>query len=129
MFILKNLFIFLSLMMMFVLAACGGNKYNDAIDDVINQYKEYKGDDTRINVSRANSIVRVYDGGKYIQFAFYMPDDSSRELTTFKYYEKLGDEYKEMSDMPGNGENDRLGLSKKTPDYEEAKGKETKLKE
>lgn len=127
MFILKNLFIFLSLM--FVLTACGGNKYNDAIDDVINQYKEYKGDDTRINVSRANSIVRVYDGGKYIQFAFYMPDDSSRELTTFKYYEKLGDEYKEMSDMPGNGENDRLGLSKKTPDYEEAKGKETKLEE
>ncbi|CUB31560.1 DUF4467 domain-containing protein [Bacillus inaquosorum] len=126
---MKNLFIFLSLMMMFVLTACGGNKYNDAIDDVINQYKEYKGDDTRINVSRANSIVRVYDGGKYIQFAFYMPDDSSRELTTFKYYEKLGDEYKEMSDMPGNGENDRLGLSKKTPDYEEAKGKETKLEE
>ncbi|MCY8493180.1 cystatin-like fold lipoprotein [Bacillus inaquosorum] len=124
---MKNLFIFLSLM--FVLTACGGNKYNDAIDDVINQYKEYKGDDTRINVSRANSIVRVYDGGKYIQFAFYMPDDSSRELTTFKYYEKLGDEYKEMSDMPGNGENDRLGLSKKTPDYEEAKGKETKLEE
>ncbi|PAC95405.1 cystatin-like fold lipoprotein [Bacillus paralicheniformis] len=126
---MKNLFIFLSLMMMFVLTACGGNKYNDAIDDVINQYKEYKGDDTRIKVSRANSIVRVYDGGKYIQFAFYMPDDSSRELTTFKYYEKLGDEYKEMSDMPGNGENDRLGLSKKTPDYEEAKGKETKLEE
>ncbi|MCA0102969.1 cystatin-like fold lipoprotein [Bacillus velezensis] len=126
---MKNLFIFLSLMMMFVLTACGGNKYNDAIDDVINQYKEYKGDDTRINVSRANSIVRVYDGGKYIQFAFYMPDDSSRELTTFKYYEKLGNEYKEMSDMPGNGENDRLGLSKKTPDYEEAKGKETKLEE
>lgn len=28
-----------------------------------------------------------------------------------------------------NGENDRLGLSKKTPDYEEAKGKETKLEE
>ncbi|MEC1549881.1 cystatin-like fold lipoprotein [Bacillus rugosus] len=126
---MKNLFIFLSLIMMFVLTACGGNKYDDAIDDVINQYKEYKGDDTRINVSRANSIVRVYDEGKYNQFAFYMPDDSSRELTTFKYYEKLGDEYKEMSDMPGNGENDRLGLSKKTPDYEEAKGKKTKLEE
>lgn len=30
--------------------------------------------------------------------------------------------------MPGNGENDRLGLSKKIPDYEEAKGEETKLK-
>lgn len=58
-----------------------------------------------------------------------MPDDSSRELTTFKCYEKLGDEYKEMSDMPGNGENDRLGLSKKTLDYEEAKGKAAKLEE
>ncbi|MEG7379703.1 cystatin-like fold lipoprotein [Bacillus subtilis] len=126
---MKNLFILLSLMMMFFLTACGGNKYDDTIDNVTNQYKEYKGDDTRVNVSRANSIVRVYDGGKYIQFAFYMPDDSSRELTTFKYYEKLGDEYIEMSDMPGNGENDRLGLSKKTPDYEEAKGKKTKLEE
>lgn len=58
-----------------------------------------------------------------------MPHDSSRELTTFKCYEKLGDEYKEMSDMPGNGENDRLGLSKKTLDYEEPKGKEAKLEE
>lgn len=27
------------------------------------------------------------------------------------------------------GENDRLGLSKKTPDYEEAKDKETELEE
>lgn len=34
-----------------------------------------------------------------------------------------------MDSMPGNGENDRLGLSKKTPDYEEAKGEETKLEE
>ncbi len=31
--------------------------------------------------------------------------------------------------MPMNDENDRLGLSRKTPDYEEAKGKETKLEE
>lgn len=29
--------------------------------------------------------------------------------------------------MPMNGENERLGLSKKTPDYEEAKDEETKL--
>lgn len=29
--------------------------------------------------------------------------------------------------MPGSGENDRLGLDRKTPDYEEDKGKETKL--
>lgn len=31
--------------------------------------------------------------------------------------------------MPMNGENDRLGLSKKTPDYEEVKDEETKLEE
>lgn len=31
--------------------------------------------------------------------------------------------------MSRTGENDRLGLSKKTPDYEEARGKETKLEE
>ncbi|MBL6010708.1 hypothetical protein JNA71_20450 [Bacillus halotolerans] len=35
------------------------------------------------------------------------------------YFEKLGDKYEEMGGMPGNGENDRLGLSKKTIDYEE----------
>lgn len=58
-----------------------------------------------------------------------MPDNSSRELTTFKYYEKFGDKYEKMTDMPGNGENDRLGLSKKTPDYEEVKGEETELEE
>jgi len=34
-----------------------------------------------------------------------------------------------MDGMPMNDENDRLGLSRKTPDYGEAKGKETKLEE
>lgn len=29
--------------------------------------------------------------------------------------------------MPGDGKRDRLGLDRKTPDYEEVKGKETKL--
>ncbi|WP_326970231.1 hypothetical protein [Bacillus atrophaeus] len=38
---------------------------------------------------------------------------------------KLDDEYKRLEVMPITGENDCLGLSKKTPDYEEAKGKET----
>lgn len=31
--------------------------------------------------------------------------------------------------MPGDGDGDRLGLYKKTPGYEEVKGKETKLEE
>ncbi|UQZ49010.1 DUF4467 domain-containing protein [Bacillus sp. PK3-037] len=126
---MKNLFIFLNLMMMFVLTACGGNKYDESIDDVISQYKEYKGNDTEISIKRENAVVKVFDGGKYIQLAFYMPKGSSRELTTYKYYEKLGDKYEKMTGMPGNGENDRLGLSKKTPDYEEVKGEETKLEE
>jgi len=34
-----------------------------------------------------------------------------------------------MSDMPGSGEGDRLGLDMKKADYEEVKGKETKLEE
>lgn len=51
------------------------------------------------------------------------------ELTSYDYYEKLGDSYEEMSDMPGSGEGDRLGLDIKTPDYEEVKGNETKLEE
>ncbi|MDQ1852703.1 cystatin-like fold lipoprotein [Bacillus stercoris] len=125
---MKNLFIFLSLMMMFVLTACGGNKYDDAIDEVINQYKE-KQDDSDPIYKRDNALVRVYDGGKYIQFAFYLPKDSFRELTSYTYYEKVGYKYQEMDDMPMNGENDRLGLSRKTPDYEEAKGEKTKLEE
>lgn len=118
----KKFFIFLSLIMILVLSACGGNKYDKAIDDVISQYKDYKGKDTRINVSRDNSVVRVYDEGKYIQIAFYMPDDSFRKLTGFKYYEKIGDSYERMSHMPASGEGDRLGLDEKKPDYEEVKG-------
>ncbi|MDN4184931.1 DUF4467 domain-containing protein [Bacillus subtilis] len=128
MFILKNLLIFLSLIMMIVLTACGGNKYDGAIDDVINQYKE-KQDDSDPIYRRDNALIRVYDEGKYIQFAFYLPKDSFRELTSYTYYEKVGDKYQEMDGMPMNGDNDRLGLSKKTPDYEEAKGEETKLEE
>ncbi|WP_433961320.1 cystatin-like fold lipoprotein [Bacillus cabrialesii] len=128
---MKNLFIFLSLIMMFVLTACGGNKYDDAIDEVIGlekkKDKEY-GFDTE-GMERENALIRVYDGGKYIQVAFYLPEDHSRELSPYDYFEKLGDKYEEMDSMPGNGENDRLGLSKKTPDYEEVKGKETKLEE
>ncbi|MFL6979855.1 cystatin-like fold lipoprotein [Bacillus inaquosorum] len=131
MFILKNLFIFLSLMMMFVLTACGGNKYDDAINEVIDLDKKSakeSGADTSI-YTRENALIRVYDGGKYIQVAFYLPEDHSRELSPYDYFEKLGDKYEEMDSMPGNGENDRLGLSKKTTDYEEVKGEETKLEE
>ncbi|MEC5227705.1 cystatin-like fold lipoprotein [Bacillus inaquosorum] len=131
MFVLKNLFIFLSLMMMFVLTACGGNKYDDAINEVIDLDKKgakESGADTSI-YTRENALIRVYDGGKYIQVAFYLPEDHSRELSPYDYFEKLGDKYEEMDSMPGNGENDRLGLSKKTPDYEEVKGQETKLEE
>ncbi|MCY8209576.1 DUF4467 domain-containing protein [Bacillus subtilis] len=131
MFILKNLFIFLSLMMMFVLTACDANKYDDAINEVIDLDKKSakeSGADTSI-YTRENALIRVYDGGKYIQVAFYLPEDHSRELSPYDYFEKLGDKYEEMDSMPGNGENDRLGLSKKTPDYEEAKGEETKLEE
>ncbi|QNU06727.1 cystatin-like fold lipoprotein [Peribacillus butanolivorans] len=57
-------------------------------------------------------------------------DDPDRELTPYYYYyEKLGNSYEEMSEMPGSGEGDRLGLDMKKPDYEEVKGKETKLEE
>nr|WP_257645266.1 cystatin-like fold lipoprotein [Bacillus velezensis] len=30
---------------------------------------------------RDNAIIRVYDDGKYIQLAFYQPEESSRKLT------------------------------------------------
>ncbi|MDL5141533.1 hypothetical protein QR312_06355 [Bacillus atrophaeus] len=56
-----------------------------------------------------------------------MPEDSNVELSSFYYYEKLDDEYKRLEVMPITDENDCLGFSKKTPDYEEAKGKETTL--
>lgn len=126
---MKRIFIFLSLIMIFLLSACGGNKYDEAIDKVINQEvkdtKEF-GYSTE-GMTRDNAIIRVYDGGKYIQFAFYDGPDS--ELTSYDYYEKLGDSYELMSKMPGSGEGDRLGLDMKKPDYEEVKGKETKLEE
>lgn len=125
----KRIFIFLSLITIFVLSACGGNKYDEAIDNVINQEKKWyekEGLDTK-EITRDNAIIRIYDGGKYIQFAFYQMDDSDSELTSYVYYEKLGDSYEEMSEMPGSGEGNRLGLDMKKPEYEEVKGKETKL--
>ncbi|WP_437177785.1 cystatin-like fold lipoprotein [Bacillus vallismortis] len=127
---MKNLFIFLSLIMMFVLTACGGNKYDESIDDVISQYKEEREvNNPNYEIARDNALVKVFEGGKYIQVAFYTPKDSNDELSSFSYYEKQGDEYIRLKDMSRTGENDRLGLSKKTPDYEESKGKETKLEE
>ncbi|MCP1534818.1 hypothetical protein J2Y79_003673 [Bacillus velezensis] len=33
-----------------------------------------------------------------------------------------------MAHMPGDGDGDRLGLYKKTPDYKEVKSKEIKLR-
>ncbi|MCY8261897.1 DUF4467 domain-containing protein [Bacillus inaquosorum] len=128
--ILKNLFIFLSLMIMFVLTACGGSKYDNAIDEVISQYKEEREvNNPNYEITRDNALVKVFDGGKYIQVAFYTPKDSNDELSSFSYYEKQGDESIRLEGMSRTGENDRLGLSKKTPDYEESKGKETNLEE
>lgn len=76
---------------------------------------------------RGNAIIRVYDDGKYIQLAFYLPEESSRKSwLLILYYEKLGDSYEEMTHMPGDSDGDRLGLYKKTPDYKEVKSKETK---
>ncbi|MEX5838757.1 cystatin-like fold lipoprotein [Bacillus velezensis] len=126
---MKNLFIFLSISAILLLTACGGNKYDDAINDVIKQEKKTR-KETNIDsdeYKRENSIVRVYNNGKYIQLAFYKPED--KKLTAFSYYEKLGDSYEELTHMPVDGDQDRLGLYKKTPDYEEVKGKETRAEE
>ncbi|MBT2572832.1 cystatin-like fold lipoprotein [Bacillus sp. ISL-51] len=126
---MKNLFIFLSISATLLLPACGGNKYDDAIDNVIKKYKDsliedgYDTDD----VKRDSAVIRVYDGGKYIQLAFH--NDGLLNYSTYDYYEKMGNDYEEMEHMPSTGEYDRLGLYKKTPDYEEVKGKETKTKE
>lgn len=111
--------------MLLVLSACGGNKYDKAIDEIIKQRKEYfedRGDDAS-KITRENSIIRVFEDGKYIQHAYYL-SDSPRKLSTYAYYEKVGDKYERMSKMPGSGEGDRLGLYKKKPDYEEVKGEE-----
>ncbi|MCY8475263.1 cystatin-like fold lipoprotein [Bacillus halotolerans] len=44
-------------------------------------------------------MVRVFDGGTYIQVAFYTPKDSKDELSSFSYYEKQGDEYTRLEGM------------------------------
>nr|WP_240631630.1 cystatin-like fold lipoprotein [Bacillus velezensis] len=38
---------------------------------------------------RDNAIILVYDDGKYIQLAFYQPEESSRKLTAYSYYSNL----------------------------------------
>ncbi|MEC3621112.1 cystatin-like fold lipoprotein [Bacillus subtilis] len=98
----------------------------NCLDDVINIKKNKM---TVTLYIRDNELVRVYVGGKYIQFAFYLPKDAFRELTSYPINEKVGEKYREMDGMQMNDENDRLGLSRKTPDYKEAKDKETKLEE
>ncbi|WP_407654257.1 cystatin-like fold lipoprotein [Bacillus sonorensis] len=123
---MRYVFIFLSLMMMFVLTACGGNKYDNAINSIIDQYrgqkeKAYEDDE----IKRDNALVRVFEDGRYIQIAFHTKN-SERDYYPYIYYEKLGENYERMSDMPPDGTGDRLGLDGKNPDYEEAKGKETK---
>lgn len=120
---LKRIFIFLNLIIIVVLSACGGNKYDEAIDNVINLEKkdrEKDGLDAK-EITRDNAIIRVYSGGKYIQVAYNIDETDSK---LYYYYEKLGDSYQEMSKMPGSGEDDRLGLDKKTPDYEEIRGEQ-----
>lgn len=112
---------------MLLLTACGGSKYDNAIDNVIKKYKTFlseRGRDTDDDVKRDNAVIRVYNGGKYIQFAFY--NDGSLNYSSYEYYEKMGNDYEEMEHMPATGEYDHLGLYKKTPDYKEVKGKETK---
>ncbi|MDM5197037.1 cystatin-like fold lipoprotein [Fictibacillus enclensis] len=120
---MKRIFIFLNLIIIVVLSACGGNKYDEAIDNVINLEKkdrEKDGLDAK-EITRDNAIIRVYSGGKYIQVAYNIDETDSK---LYYYYEKLGDSYQEMSKMPGSGEDDRLGLDKKTPDYEEIRGEQ-----
>ncbi|MCC8304769.1 MULTISPECIES: cystatin-like fold lipoprotein [Bacillus] len=118
----------MSVTFILLLTACGGSKYDNAINEVMKQEKkvrkEMRADSDEHK--RDNAIIRVYDDGKYIQLAFYQPEESSRRLTAYSYYKKLGDSYEEMAHMPGDGDGDRLGLYKKTPDYKEVKGKETK---
>ncbi|KAA6449361.1 cystatin-like fold lipoprotein [Bacillus swezeyi] len=123
---MRNVIIFLSLMIMFVLAGCGGNKFDDEIDKVISLEKksQEEADLDANGIERENALVRVYDRGKYIQLGFYS-DDQKR--LSYYYYEKIGDSYRELDHMPGDGTGDRLGLDRKTPDYEEDRGKETKL--
>nr|WP_240939715.1 cystatin-like fold lipoprotein [Bacillus tequilensis] len=116
---------------MLLLTACGGSKYDNAINEVIKQEKKARKEMRAASdeYKRDNAIIRVYDDGKYIQLAFYQPEESSRKLTTYSYYEKLGDSFEENAHRPGGGDGDRLGLYKKTPGYEEVKGKETKTNE
>ncbi|WP_240683060.1 cystatin-like fold lipoprotein [Bacillus velezensis] len=110
------------------LTACGGSKYDNAINEVMKQEKkvrkEMRADSDEHK--RDNAIIRVYDDGKYIQLAFYQPEESSRRLTAYSYYEKLGDSYEEMAHMPGDGDGNRLGLYKKTPDYKRLKARKQK---
>lgn len=59
-------------MMLFVLTACGGNKYDDAINEVIDLDKKSakeSGADTSI-YTRENALIRVYDGESIFKLLF-----------------------------------------------------------
>lgn len=69
MFILKNHFIFLSLMMMFVLTACGGNNAINEVIDLDKKNAKELGADTSI-YTRENALIRVYDGESIFKLLF-----------------------------------------------------------
>lgn len=47
-------------------------------------------------MERENALIRVYDGGKYIQLGFYS-DDQKRII--YSYYETTGDSYKKIGSI------------------------------
>ncbi|ASB51883.1 uncharacterized protein SRCM100730_02723 [Bacillus velezensis] len=71
----------MSVTFILLLTACGGSKYDNAINEVMKQEKkvrkEIRADSDEYK--RGNAIIRVYDDGKYIQLAFYLPEESSRK--------------------------------------------------
>lgn len=77
----------LMLMLLMSLVACGGSKYDGAIDKVIAQDKEawmsINMDKAAKELDRDTADIRVYDDGKYIYLGFGKNHES--------YYKRLSD--------------------------------------
>lgn len=72
---------------LFLLVACGVNKYDAAIDEVIEVYKEEAKSSAFYDESKLNrefSDVEVYDGDKYVKIG---------QKISYWYFEKRGDSY------------------------------------
>ncbi|WP_078393435.1 cystatin-like fold lipoprotein [Shouchella patagoniensis] len=116
---MKKSLLSVGVLIVLLLAACGGSEFDDEIEEVIDLYKN---DDSAMmwmdeeQITRDNADISVYEGGRYIKIGFFDLEDEDKTVR-HEFYERSGDSYEWLPRM--NQTDDRLGLADRKPDYQE----------